>query len=169
MALQIQPRLRIGTEVPSKPERSVGSNRALAVNNLVDPPGRNADRLGQRVLAEPERAHKIFQQDFARMDGFDIALVHDSCLVVVRNFDVIRMPFPPEETDAPLIVDSNAVLARPVAFEAFQPISGRNAQKVKLGCGVELQQLAQRGSADVRWNLFVTPPREKRLGSLIGE
>ena len=83
MALQIQPRLRISPEISSKPQRGIGRDRPLAVNNLVDSPWRNTDSLGQRVLAEPQRMHEIFQQDLAGMNGFDIALVHASDFGIV--------------------------------------------------------------------------------------
>ena len=83
MTLQIEPGLRISPEISTKPQCGIGRNRALGVNNLVDSPWRNANSLGQRVLAEPQRAHEVFQQDLAGMNGFDIALVHASDFGIV--------------------------------------------------------------------------------------
>ena len=55
MTLQIQPGLRIGPEIAPQSQRGIDRDCTLAVDNLVDPPGRNADGLGQRILAEPQR------------------------------------------------------------------------------------------------------------------
>ena len=87
MALQIEPGLRISPEISPKPQRGIGRDRPLAVNNLVDSPRRNTDGLGQRVLAEPQRTHEIFQQDLAGMNGFDIALVHGAYALILASYN----------------------------------------------------------------------------------
>jgi hypothetical protein len=52
--------------------------------------------------------------------------------MVVDDFDMIRPSFGPDETDAPLIVDADRVLATPVSSERFQPVCRRRAQIAKI-------------------------------------
>ena len=49
-------------------------------------------------------------------------------LVVVDDLDVEGIGGAPDEADAPLIVDADAVLASTIALERLEPIAGRNAQ-----------------------------------------
>ncbi len=47
--------------------------------------------------------------------------------MVVNNFNVVRAVHLPAETNSPLVVDADGVLAFAVAFEGFQSVAGRNA------------------------------------------
>ena len=61
------------------------------------------------------------------MDGCE--LCHGGHLrVVVDDLYVEGISGAPDEADAPLIVDADAVLASTIALERFEPIAGRNAQ-----------------------------------------
>jgi hypothetical protein len=44
--------------------------------------------------------------------------------MIVYDLNIFCARFLPAKADTPLIVDTNAVLARTVAFECFKPISG---------------------------------------------
>ena len=48
--------------------------------------------------------------------------------MVVHDFHVGRVAVCPREADAVPIVDANAVLALPVAFERFQVVAGKGGQ-----------------------------------------
>jgi len=59
-------------------------------------------------------------------------------LVIVDDLYVVRIGSEPAEADAPLIVDSDAVLASPVPGEFLEAIRGRNAEVEEAGresCG----------------------------------
>lgn len=56
--------------------------------------------------------------------------------MVVDYFDADGMPLAPLETDAPLVVDSNAVLAFSVARKPFQAIAGWRPQILYRICRV---------------------------------
>jgi hypothetical protein len=43
--------------------------------------------------------------------------------VIVHYFDIVRILFPPNETDAILIVDPDAVLAGAISPQCFKPVS----------------------------------------------
>ena len=45
-------------------------------------------------------------------------------LVVVGEFDLHCAPVRPDKTDAPLVVDSDAVLPLPVPAQGFKPVGG---------------------------------------------
>src|SRR3954447_483473 len=42
--------------------------------------------------------------------------------VVVDDLDLVSVPIAPLEADPPLVVDTDAVLARPLAAQALQPV-----------------------------------------------
>jgi len=50
--------------------------------------------------------------------------------VIVNDLHVVSSLF--RETNAPLIIDPNTVLAQPVTLEGLQPISGRNCKLIKV-------------------------------------
>ena len=53
--------------------------------------------------------------------------------VVIDDLDVMRIAVVPAETDAPLVVDADAVLAIAVSFQCLQAVAGRYAQVVQRG------------------------------------
>src|SRR5579875_471024 len=55
-----------------------------------------------------------------------------SALVVVRDFDIVCFTFLPFETDAVLIIDSDAVLALTITLESLQAITGRDQEIIQL-------------------------------------
>jgi hypothetical protein len=61
-------------------------------------------------------------------------------VVVVDDFDILRSSGSPYETDPPLIIDPNAVLARSVGFERFQTVAGRHAQIVQVSRSIKQTQ-----------------------------
>ena len=48
--------------------------------------------------------------------------------MIVDDFYIMGIALAPDKADAPLIVDSDAILAAPAARELFQPIAWRNAE-----------------------------------------
>jgi len=61
--------------------------------------------------------------------------------VVVGDFDVVGIAGFPSETDAVLVVNPNAELPFPVAFQGFQPVARRCLQIVQFGRRPEVFQL----------------------------
>ena len=107
--LEVEPEPLGGAEVPRETKSGVGRDATLAEDDLVDPPWRNPNVLGEAVLTEPMRLEKLGQEDFAGVDGSELR--HGGhLLVVVDDLDVERVGDAPDEADAPLVVDANAVL-----------------------------------------------------------
>ena len=61
--------------------------------------------------------------------------------MVIGDLDAIGVAVTPSETDPPLIVDSNAVLPSTIAFQAFQPVSGRYPEIIEVPGIVQHSQL----------------------------
>jgi hypothetical protein len=57
--------------------------------------------------------------------------------MVVGDFDVARIAVVPFETEAVLIVDANAVLARAITLQGFEAVAGRDSQFIECGGGGE--------------------------------
>ena len=125
--LEVEPEALGGAEVPREPKSGVSGDAALAEDDLVDTPCWNTNVLRQAVLAETVGLEELGQEDFARVDGCE--LCHGGHLrVVVDDLDVEGIGGAPDEADAPLIVDADAVLASAIALEGLEPVAGRNAQ-----------------------------------------
>jgi len=60
--------------------------------------------------------------------------------MVVHDLNIFCASFLPTKADAPLIVDTNAVLARTVAFECFKAISGWYSQIIQSAGNLKLSQ-----------------------------
>lgn len=76
--------------------------------------------------------------------------------VIVVNFDLIGISVVPDEADAPLVIDPDAVVTRPVAAQLLQSIAGQSGQVTQFLCTVELTQFALRSPL----NVLYQPPRK---------
>ena len=63
-------------------------------------------------------------------------------LVVIHNFNLIGSGIRPKETDAILVVDSDAMLPLSISNQRFQPITRRNSQFVQCGYGIKLVEFS---------------------------
>jgi len=70
--------------------------------------------------------------------------------MVIGDLHIMRMALPPNEADAELIVDPNAVLSQPISFQSFQAISRQNGQIRQASGAVEHEQLPQRPATQIR-------------------
>ena len=62
--------------------------------------------------------------------------------VIVHDLNICRANFSPYETNPPLIIDADAVLALAVVFQRLQVISGWCLQKCQCLCGIKLRKLS---------------------------
>lgn len=67
--------------------------------------------------------------------------------MIVNNIDLIGMAVLPDETDPPLCIDADAVLAPAISLQGLQPVARREAQKGQLGGRVQCNSLRRA----VRW------------------
>src|SRR5690606_36459007 len=71
VALQVDPELGRRAEVPREPQRRVCGDPPLAVHNLVDPPGRDANRHSELVLCDAEALDEVLHEDLTRVNRLD--------------------------------------------------------------------------------------------------
>ena len=63
--------------------------------------------------------------------------------MVVHNLDFVRVLALPAEAEPPLVIEAEAVLALPSAFQGFQPVAGRRPQIGQKTGDVQLRELPQ--------------------------
>ena len=83
--------------------------------------------------------------------------------MVIDDFDRVRMPVFPDKTDAPLVVDADAVLACPSALEGFETVAWRHAQVTQGFRRRELRELTE----GYTLNIGGEPPRAFALPDLL--
>jgi hypothetical protein len=110
MGLQIHPTLSVRAEKTGQPQGGIRCNRSFPRNDFSDAPLRYADRLGQPILGNLHRFQKILQQNFAGVNRRQVPFHGFSPLMVINNFDIIRMVVLPDEAYPPLIVDHGKLL-----------------------------------------------------------
>ena len=64
--------------------------------------------------------------------------------MVVGDLDVLRLFIFPVETDAPLVIDADAVLTLPISFQLLKLIAGRREQVAEILGIVQVDQFASR-------------------------
>lgn len=102
MALDSGPELDGGAEKAGQSQRRVRTDAGSAPADFVDAHGRNANILGQSVLADAHRLQKFLKEDFAGMYGGKIS--HCNASVIVDDFDGIGATLMPFKTDKDSIV-----------------------------------------------------------------
>jgi hypothetical protein len=89
--------------------------------------------------------------------------------MVIGDFHVVGILAAPHEADPPLIVDSNAVLAAPVAFQLLQTIRRWKSQVINdRGC-VKHSQLTASALLNLCRQALSTPAMQNGLSALVAK
>ena len=83
--------------------------------------------------------------------------------MVIDDFGRVRVPVLPDEADAPLVIDADAVPARQVALEGFEAVARRHPQVIQDRRRRKLRELAKGDALDVGGQ----PPRAFALPNLL--
>ena len=83
--------------------------------------------------------------------------------MIIDDLHVVGVPVVPDEADAVLIVDPNAVLATSIAGERLESVAGEGCQITELACCMQLLQLPLGDTSDLL-QAAAEPAREERLG-----
>lgn len=70
--------------------------------------------------------------------------------MIVNDLHLLWSSIRPHETDAPLVIDPDAVLTGAISFQRFEPISWRHPEIIQRLGGSHLTQLTQRHHVDPR-------------------
>ena len=68
--------------------------------------------------------------------------------MIIDNLHIVHTIALPSETDAPLIVDANAVKPGPITLKGLQSVPGRDIQFFECGNRIDLNQFAHRYAGD---------------------
>src|SRR3954468_8217127 len=137
------------------------------MDDLIDAPRRHIDRLGDPILRDAHRLQKLSQQDLTRMGGCEVSHRSLVSLVVVDKLDVPGAGGAPCETNPPLVIDPNAVLAGAVAAQLLQAVAGWHAKVVNALSGIDENKLVVGEPAEFPAELLDVAAMPDRLGVLI--
>ena len=126
--LQIEPVPWVYLEKPTEARRGVGGDGAPAGEDFTQTALRDAGRLGGGQLGDAQRREKFVAQNTAGV-GQGVGLLMVVSLMIISDFNVLGIGSGPDETDAPLVVDADAMLAGAAALQWFEPVAGRESQE----------------------------------------
>ena len=63
--------------------------------------------------------------------------------MIIYDFDFERVPVFPDEADAPLVIDANAVVARPLPLEGFEAVARWHPHVIQFFRCRELREFAK--------------------------
>jgi len=69
--------------------------------------------------------------------------------VIVDDFDVVDAILRPNKANPPLIIDPNAICARPISLQRFQPVRRGHSEILQLFSGIQHVQLPAGGLGDL--------------------
>jgi hypothetical protein len=75
--------------------------------------------------------------------------------MIINDFDMVCVSFPPVEANSPLLIDANAELALSITLQCLKTIARRNFKIANDPCTIEQAKFAQCGVLDV-WRQSAT-------------
>ncbi len=140
------------------------------MHDLVDSAGRDTDVPRKPVLADPHWIEELLQQDLTGVNWWSVLLRH--CLrfsVVVDDFNVVRISLCPDEADAPLVIDSNTILARAISGEPLQAIAWGHPKVMQVLGSVQHSELSLGNALQVSREPARMPSTEDPLGLAVAK
>ena len=89
--------------------------------------------------------------------------------MVIGNGNIFRARFCPPKTNSPLVVDTNAVLAGPLATEFLESVPRRDPQIEKVLGGIEYHEFSQCEPLYIGMKFAHTFPMPDPFGIFIGK
>jgi hypothetical protein len=123
-SLKIDPELGCVTEISRQTQRGIRIEGASTIDDLAQSIYWNFQFARQATHSKTQRLHEVFFENLSWVYWLHSAIFlgHDRLLVIINNLNVKRITIAPNETDAILIVDADAVLALPIAFQRLKAI-----------------------------------------------
>jgi hypothetical protein len=146
--LEAEPEFGRGPKVSRQAQGGVGGDSPPAAHDIIEARRRDTQCSGELVHAHAQRFENVFADRFAGMgDWYQIS--HNIVfLMVVGDLHVAGVSILPDETDAVLAVDSDAVASFPGAFQGFQAVAGNRRQIAKGSRPVQVDELTERNLFD---------------------
>ena len=132
--LKTKPKPCLVAEIPFEPERCIRGDASFPFDNLIDSSRGDVDVFSKPVLADTEWLKKIFFEEYTRVlygNAVVVCTGHNLyLLVIVTEFGVTGLAAFPVEANAPLFVNSDAILPRSVTCELFKLVTRGRFQVV---------------------------------------
>ena len=119
-------------EILGQAHSRVSRKRGLFAGQALNARPRHANIAGNFSSGQAKRDHEFLPQHFAGMYRSCKANIHHVTSVIIHKFNVVSAIFFPSKADAPLVIYTDRMLARAVAFQQFKSISRRDSQIIKL-------------------------------------
>lgn len=150
--LAVHPELGAVAEVGAQANGRVPGDAAFARHDGLHAALGHAGGKSKPGLADVQGIQKLFQENFPRMHGgHAFHGFHSKDLsMVVDNFNVMGVVVTPSKTNAPLRVDTNAVLPPAIPFQRFKAIGRGDFQVVQRNGVVQHFQLSLRRTKNIR-------------------
>lgn len=149
MSLQVDPKLSRHPKKAAKPQCCIRRNGPFALHYFINASRRNGYVLGKPILRDAHRFQKLFKQNLSRMNWSKVSSHDTFHSVVIGNFHIESISVPPAETDSPLVVYSDAVLAGPIAPKRLQSIPRGNSKRFQIRRGVQHEQFHMTRPLDI--------------------
>ncbi len=148
-------------EVARKTKVGIGRNCPFAENNFVDP-ARGTPSARAKAFWLSSAGFMNSSERISPGVGFGSRSLS---LMVVDDFDILSASVLPNKAHPPLVIDADAVLARAVAPQKFEPIAGWDFQVLQHPRLVDHTQFAKGDSLNVRGSFRLRRPDHTRLVS----
>ncbi len=154
VSLHCQPRSSIPTKVARQALRRICAHPATLLHDFMDASGGHAKSQRKGIYAQPDRSKEFLAENLTRVhrshaiDG-SFHCHHPS--VIVHNLHGAGSGFGPDKADPPLVIDADAPLSSPIAFQRLQPISRWRSQKVQRLCCIQHRQLSSNFHRPAPW------------------
>jgi hypothetical protein len=147
IGLQSEPELGRNAEVFAQSQGGVRSDSAFPVHNSADAARWNSDFPSESIDADVHWLHELLEKNLSGMDRVKQFFVrHKLSLMIVGDLDVVSVGIFPNEANAPLIVNANAMLTLAVASQRLQAVARGSQQVPQRSRTMEIQQLSSRDS-----------------------
>jgi hypothetical protein len=84
--------------------------------------------------------------------------------MVINNLDISGLAADPFETDTPLVIDADAILACSISPELLESVAGNGRQVLQIFCAIEVKQFAASSALDIRRQISRNLPVENLFG-----
>jgi hypothetical protein len=149
--LQVHPEFRPGVEISAKAQGCVRRDRRFSASQSLDARSGNPACPSNGIGRKTEGREEFLLQNFSGMNRRMRTNHYFSSLgsVAIDNFNLFGVTILPNEAEAPLIVDANAMLSGAVALKGFEAVARWLPQGVQVDGGSQHSQLALRDANEI--------------------
>lgn len=139
--LQIHPGFFVSAKVKREAHSGINGDASFLIDDGLNSVCRHFEFNGQGVGRHTQWYQIVLFQYFPWVDRSHVVFHSGSLLMIVNDF-YVRHAIVPNKANAPLVVNSNAVLPSTVSRKLLQSVARRRPKKVERFSGIKLGKLA---------------------------